>query len=232
MAVDRSDTAIPLPKGWPGRVRSAVLHVLSLARVAYASARGWAACHANRRVRNRAGLERCQQELALLREELRIKYACMVRVPPHQGPQVGCDGFREWCGKRNVKPRFGAVGRHGSIAVIERLILTLKQGIGWLPLVPLRRGVFLRELQLLAAWYNSHRPHMSVDGRTPDEVYHALRPANRQPRFEPRPRWPQGSPCAKPVTPLKGRPGAQVRMEVAFLNGWRHLPVVRLQRAA
>jgi hypothetical protein len=85
-ALDSSNSPIPLPKGWPRRVRSAVLYVLSLARVAYASARGWAAYHASSRVRKKAELERCQQELALLREELRVKDARMARVPPHQRP--------------------------------------------------------------------------------------------------------------------------------------------------
>jgi transposase InsO family protein len=69
----------------------------------------------------------------------------------------------------------GAIGEHGSIAVIERLILTLKQSIAWLTLVPLRRRVSLRELRYLTARYNRHRPHMTLGGRTPDEVYHRPR---------------------------------------------------------
>lgn len=69
------------------------------------------------------------------------------------------------------------MGRHGGIAVIERLILTLKQNIAWLLLIPLRRQAFFRELACLALWYNLDRPHMSLDGRTPDEVYHSCLPA-------------------------------------------------------
>jgi hypothetical protein len=149
-----------------------------------------------------------------------------------KGRQFWCDGSRDWCARRKIKPRFGAVGQHGSIAVIERLIRTLKQNIGWLPLVPLRRRAFLREVQLLAAWYNTHRPHMSLDDRTPEEVYHDLRPANRQPRFEPRPRWPRSSSCAKPVTLVKGQPGVRLEMAVEFLAGRKDLPVVHLKRAA
>ncbi|HUT32156.1 MAG TPA: hypothetical protein VNE39_01640 [Planctomycetota bacterium] len=126
----------------------------------------------------------------------------------------------------------GATGQHGSIAIIERLILTVKQGFRWLPLIPLQRRAFLREVQLVAGWYNAHRPHMSLDGRTPDEVYDDLCPANRQPRFEPRARWPRRSPCATPVTLVKGQPGVRLRMEVEFLAGRKHLPVVHLKRAA
>ena len=122
-----------------------------------------------------------------------------------QGPQFTCKNFEPWCQRKGIRPRFGAIGEHGSIAVIERLILTLKQGIAWLTLVPLRREAFLREIRYLAAWYNSHRPHMTLGGRTPDEVYHRLRPMNRQPRFEPRTHWPRSSPCAKPVTAIAQR---------------------------
>ena len=63
-----------------------------------------------------------------------------------KGPQFWNDGFKAWCRRKDIKPRFGAIGQHGSIAVIERLILTLKQGLAWLLLIPLRREAFLHEL--------------------------------------------------------------------------------------
>ena len=34
---------IPLPRGWPGRVKSPMLHVISLVQYATAYTRGWAA---------------------------------------------------------------------------------------------------------------------------------------------------------------------------------------------
>jgi putative transposase len=149
-----------------------------------------------------------------------------------QGPQFACRKFKPWCRKKGIKPRFGALGQHGSIAVIERLILTVKQNLAWLPLVSLRRRAFHRELTELTSWYNSHRPHMSLGGRTPDEVYHRRRPANGQPRFEPRPLWPRPSTCARPVTLAKGQPGVRLQMEITFQGGHRHLPIVTLKRAA
>jgi hypothetical protein len=36
-------------------------------------------------------------------------------------------------------------------------------------------------------WYNQHRPHSTLGGKTPDEVYFQRFPANRRPRIEPRP---------------------------------------------
>ena len=55
---------------------------------------------------------------------------------------------------------------------------------------------------------------------------------NRQPRFEPRTHWPRGSPCAKPVTLVKGKPGVRLTCEITFQGKRRHLPVVTLNRAA
>jgi transposase InsO family protein len=42
-----------------------------------------------------------------------------------QGSQFQSE-YRRWCARHGVKPRFGAVGRYGSIAVIERFVRTLK----------------------------------------------------------------------------------------------------------
>ncbi len=43
-----------------------------------------------------------------------------------QGPQFA-DACLGWCKRRGVRPRFGAVGKHGSITVIERFIRSLKK---------------------------------------------------------------------------------------------------------
>ncbi len=43
-----------------------------------------------------------------------------------KGVQFWSEGFKRWCRRKGIRPRFGAVGRRGSIAVVERLILTLK----------------------------------------------------------------------------------------------------------
>ena len=37
-----------------------------------------------------------------------------------------CDDFKRWCRRKGIRPRYGAVGQHGSIAVVERFIKTLK----------------------------------------------------------------------------------------------------------
>jgi len=110
--------------------------------------------------------------------------------------------------------------------------LSLKNGCTRLLLVSYRREAFRRELVLFAEWFNDHRPHTSLGGRTPKEVYHAVKPAKRSPRFEPRDCWPRGSPCARPRTLIKGQPGVRLELKVKFYKGRKHLAIVTLTHAA
>jgi len=77
---------IPLPKSWPAKVRSAMLHVVSLAKYAAVYTRSWAADCPKARVRFRAERDQHREDNALLREELRIKDARMASIPAHQRP--------------------------------------------------------------------------------------------------------------------------------------------------
>jgi len=144
-----------------------------------------------------------------------------------------CDAFRRWVKRKGIRPpRYGAIGRHGSIAVVERFLLTLKEMLRLLPLIPLRRESFRRELAAIIHWYNEFRPHTTLGGKTPNEVYEGRFPANRKSRIEPRRRWPRGSPCAKPWALVAGKPGQRVEVSVSFHKQRRHLPVICLRRAA
>jgi hypothetical protein len=148
-------------------------------------------------------------------------------------PIFDCDAFRAWVERKGIKPpRYGKVGCHGSIAVVERVILTIKTELIQHILVPLRRDKFLHELACYQDWYNEHRAHTTLGGRTPNEVFSKCRPANRRPRIEPRGEWPRGSPCAKPRTLVAGQPGDECTLRVHFLKRRCHLPVVTLLRAA
>jgi hypothetical protein len=116
-------------------------------------------------------------------------------------------------------PRFGAVGQHGSIAVVERLHRTLKELLR-LTTIPEDQTAF------------EHRPYETLDGKTPNEVHYARPAANERPRFEPRTRWPRGSPCAAPQVGVDGDPGDPLLFEIDCLDGRRHLPLLRVRRAA
>jgi len=83
---DQSLPAVPLPSGWAENVKSAVLHVISLAHFAIVEARGWAANAVNPRARQAAEIDRLTGEVALLQEQIRIQNARMAKVDPRHRP--------------------------------------------------------------------------------------------------------------------------------------------------
>ncbi len=143
-----------------------------------------------------------------------------------------CAGYKEWCRRHGIKPRWGAVGKHGSIAVVERAIKTLKELLARRRTLPLCRNDMRQLVASLVGWYNEFRPHTTLNGCTPNERYFKRFPANRKPRIEPRPQWPRGSPCAKPHALVAGKAGTRFNMEVEHLDGYAQLPIIRLRRAA
>jgi len=81
------------------------------------------------------------------------------------------DAFRDLLIPWDVQQRFGAVGNHGSIAVTERVILTLKYE--WLKRVPVIRrldhlGQLLRDF---AIYYNEYRGHATLGGAVPSVIH-------------------------------------------------------------
>jgi predicted RNA polymerase sigma factor len=60
--------------------------VVSLAQFTLAYTRGWAANSPNSRIRLKAESDRAQQEITLLREEVRIKDVRMAQLSPHRRP--------------------------------------------------------------------------------------------------------------------------------------------------
>ncbi len=140
--------------------------------------------------------------------------------------------FKGWCRREGIRPRYGAVGEHGSIAIIERFIRSLKSECTRKITVPFRLDRMRHKVACYATWYNQHRPHTALGGRTPMEVYRGLSPANEAPRFEPRSRWPRKSRCASPAAVIKGRRGVRLDVMLSRFENRQHLPVVELRRAA
>lgn len=77
---------IPLPPRWQEHVRTAVLHVLSLAAFVRTSTRGSVAANGTPERQRAAEAERLDAEVAMLREELRIKDSRMREVDPQRRP--------------------------------------------------------------------------------------------------------------------------------------------------
>jgi hypothetical protein len=92
--------------------------------------------------------------------------------------------------------------------------------------------VYTRSWAANSSWYNEFFPHMSLGGKTPEEVYNRMPPVNRSPRFEMRTAWPRASPCAAPQTLVKEKPGVRLEPNISFLEGRKHLPHVKLRRVA
>ena len=77
---------IPLPSCWTKHVRVVMLHVVALAQYATAYTRGWASHNLYGRIRLRTENERLQQEIEMLREEIRIKDVRMMLIMPQRRP--------------------------------------------------------------------------------------------------------------------------------------------------
>jgi putative transposase len=171
-----------------------------------------------------------------VRQFLALAVRAARQAPRHlisdKGSQFWNDGFKRWCKRRKIRPRFGAVGRYGSIAVIERFTRSLKEEHCRRIPIPLRLADMRKSLATYLDWFNGQRPHEALAGRTPDEVYFNQPPANAQPRFEPRDRWPPGSRCAGTQTAVReGEPAVKLLLVVTTPAGQQHLPRVGLQAA-
>jgi hypothetical protein len=165
----------------------------------------------------------------------RIMFAERIR-PKHlivdQGPEFKCEHFEKvWCKAMNILPRFGAVGKHGSIAVVERFHRTMKEILRRIA-VPEDQCAFEQEVRSIVEWYKEHRPHDTLGGKTPNEVYFSRPASNEQPRIELRKHWPRGSPCASPQVGIDSEPGDAVVFEIDCYKGRRSLPIIRARRAA
>ena len=80
---------LTLPRGWPQRVRSGVLHAVSLAATALTVAWGRAAASNSLRRRQAAETDRLRAEIMLLEEELAIKDARWSRLRARRRPYYG-----------------------------------------------------------------------------------------------------------------------------------------------
>jgi hypothetical protein len=84
--------------------------------------------------------------------------------------------FRRKLRRLEVKQRFGAIGKKGSIALIERLWKTLKDTLGLRLLRPLVAEDLREKIELGLVHYAHFRPHQALGGATPAEIYFVRHP--------------------------------------------------------
>ena len=107
-----------------------------------------------------------KEHSVLTKEDRRDAEGRLRRLVPHAG-----------AGRGEVAQRFGAIGRTGSIALIERLWRTLKDALGLKNLRPLVGEDLQRKLELGLVHYAHFRPHQAL-GRS-DAGRGLLRPDAR-----------------------------------------------------
>lgn len=142
-----------------------------------------------------------------------------------KGRQFWCDSFKRWCHRSAIRPRFGAVGKQGSVAMVERLMRSMKNECAPHNLVPLQLEAMRRELGAYAMCYNEHRVcqrksavrrHIAVSNERP-EFGGLIHPAVFQESVQQDFAVPTSDcrPCSleapKPGLDGRGRPGAAPR---------------------
>ena len=144
----------------------------------------------------------------LLREAVAENGSAPKWMVSDHGRQLTSPSFRRALRARGIRPRLGAIGKTGSLALIERFWKSFK--------VEHARGLFLyRPLRAIEqrmrsyafGWFNVHRPHQGLDQRTPDEVHF-------------------GRSTRATSVPLRAV------LAVRHVDGDRELPVLSLRRAA
>jgi transposase InsO family protein len=150
-----------------------------------------------------------------------------------QGTQFQSE-YRAWCKANGVRPRFGAIGKHGSIALTERCIRSVKDECLRIILVPFRLEAMMKEMELYVVWFNEHRPHQGLGGKTPNEVFDGRVAARDGPRWETRRPCPRRASNDRGLAgvALRDEPGTAVELVVHRVEGRAHLSIVELGRAA
>ena len=120
--------------------------------------------------------------------------------------------FRSKLRRVPVKQRFGAIGKKGSIALIERLWRTLKDALGLRLLRPSAAEDLAGTVELGLLHYAHFRPHHGLGGATPAEMYFGRTPAH-----------------LSAIPPPRGRPGEgpmDSPFRIDYLDAEQLLPVL------
>jgi len=120
--------------------------------------------------------------------------------------------FRRKLRKLGVKQRFGAVGKKGSIALIERLWKTLKDTLGLRLPGPLAAEDLMEKIELVLVHCAHFRPPSALGGAPAAEIYFGSAPAH-----------------LSAIPPPRGRPGEGPKdspFRLEYLDAERLLPVL------
>jgi putative transposase len=134
-----------------------------------------------------------------------------------QGSQLTSATFRAALAGLGIKQRFGAIGQCGSIAIIERFWRTVKEMLRLKTYSPLSSDDLHARLQTGLNYYAYHKPHQSLKGATPAEVYYIKPPG----RID----------AARPHRAYENK-SDHMLFEIAYLDPEHLLPVLTPKKAA
>ena len=157
-------------------------------------------------------------ELAKLFTKAARRFGAPRHSVSDQGAQFTSQEFRNGLERLGVRHRYGALGRSGSIALIERFFRTLKAVADTRGRPPLLRADLERRLAVVFGYYGWLRPHQGLGGAVPAESLCHRRAAHLD-----------------SVPPPRGRPGENVvftaPLEVRYLDPDRRLPYLAAKAA-
>jgi len=131
-----------------------------------------------------------------------------------QGEQFRGDPFVQLLKGLGTKKRFGAIGQHGSIAIIERFWRTVKEMLDLNGRPPLSKNHLEERIDLGLFYYATIRPHQSFKGATPAEIYFGITPRSE---------------TAVPALRARTRLPGEIRttgLEIRYLDSDGRLPVL------
>jgi transposase InsO family protein len=129
-----------------------------------------------------------------------------------QGAQFTAEVFRENLAAHGIRQRFGAVGKHGSIGIIDRFFRTLKESLGLATWRHLHREDLERRLETALTHYAVFRPHQALSGATPAEVFFGDEPACRS--------------AVRPPRATDANGPAAVPFRMSYLDAEQRFPIV------
>jgi len=129
-----------------------------------------------------------------------------------QGEQFTATAFTSVLDALHVRRRTGAIGKKGSIAVVERWWRTLKHALQLPFFRPLTQQALEERVAYFVSHCSFHRPHQALGGRTPAEAFF---------------NWPASNDAAE--SPPRGRrrdPSPAPPFRIAFLDPDRRHPIL------
>jgi transposase InsO family protein len=165
--------------------------------------------------------EPTSEDVAALVADAARRFGSPKHFVTDRGSQFTGEAFQSKLQELGARQRFGAIGKSGSIAIIERFWRTVKEMLDSRFMPPISISHLEQRLDRTLFHYATLRPHQGLGGATPTEVYFRQTTAHKQ-----------GSSPSR-ASPLSPTEHGSLPFRVAWLDDERRLPfLVPTSRAA